>query len=191
MALKTIRNLDIYVPNFDLMLLEKINTMTPDQRELIPPDLKFKIFKKKEASIEQMNFVEKMYLLSVCFKQSIIVATLDEDAGISVKDFNLALSAQKGKVKNVELLNNMQIPSLFVQSDKQLMQAWQYMSYTQTSEIYNLIKAANPTGLTKKELTFTELPLNMPIRAIEVIFAQRCHNYIKPAILISEVLEKQ
>lgn len=148
---KNIRNLDIYVPNFDIMLLDRINIMTPDQRELIPPELKFKIFKKKEASVAQMNFTEKMYLLSVCFKQTIVISTFNEDTGIGVKDFNLALQAYKGKVKNKELLENMQLPALFVQSDKELMKAWQYMNHVQCSEIYELVKGSHPREMSKKE----------------------------------------
>lgn len=161
MAEKTLRNLDIYVPNFDNMLLQRLNTMNPDQRELMPAELKFKIFKKKEASIETMNFVEKMYLLSVCFKQSIIISTMDEEAGISAKDFKSAIEAQKGNLNNSELLNNMQIPALFVQSDKELMRAWQYMNHVQCSDIYNLVKGAHPREISKRETKYKTYQRNL------------------------------
>lgn len=158
---KTLRNLDIYVPNFDDMLLRRLNSSTPEQRELIPAELKFKIFKKKDASVDQMNFTEKMYLLSVCFKQSIIISTLDEDAGISAKEFKNAIETQKGNINNRELLNNMQIPALFVQSDKELMRAWQYMNYVQCSEIYELIKAAHPREASKRETKYKTYQRNL------------------------------
>lgn len=154
MSEKTIRNLDIYVPNFDDMLLERLERATPEQLELMPSTLRFKVFKKGKASIDFMNFNEKLYILSVCFKQSIIIATLDENHGVSGKDFNKALAAQKGKVNNKELLENMQIPALFVQCDKELMRAWQYISYVQCSEIYTLIKGAHPREKSKREIKY-------------------------------------
>lgn len=154
MSERTIRNLDIYVPNFDDMLLEKLERATPDQIEVMPSTLRFKVFKKGKASIDKMNFFEKLYILSVCFKQNVVIATMDEDAGISGKDFNKALQAQKGKLNNKELLENMQIPALFVQSDKELMRSWLYMNYVQCSEIYTLIKGAHPREKSKRELKY-------------------------------------
>lgn len=154
MSGRTIRNLDIYTPNFDYVLLEKIESLTPDQIELIPSELKFKIFKKKKASVERMNFTEKLYLLSVCFKQQVIIATCDEDTGIGIKDFKKTLDAQKGKVKNGELLNDYLVPSLFVQSDKELMKAWQYMNHVQCTDIFNLVKSAHPREESKREAKY-------------------------------------
>src|ERR1700761_2503647 len=148
---QTIRNLDIYVPNFDYMLLERLDRATPEQIELIPGTLKFKIFKNGKTSIDKMNFNEKLYILSVCFKQTIIIATLDEETGVSAKNFKKAIDAQKGKVNNSELLDDMKIPALFVQSDKELMRAWQYMNYVQCSEVYNLVKMAHPREASKRE----------------------------------------
>lgn len=161
MPLKTLRNLDIYAPNFDYMLLQKINNMTPDQRELIPPELKFKIFKKKEASVDNMNFTEKMYLLSVCFKQTVIIATMDEDANISAKEFKNVIEAQKGNLKNVDILEAMHVKGLFVQSDKELMRAWQYMNHLQGTDIYDLIKGAHPREASKRELKFKNYQRNI------------------------------
>lgn len=151
MSEKTIRNLDIYVPNFDYMLLERLDRATPEQLEIMPSTLRFKVFKKGKASIDFMTFNEKLYILSVCFKQTIVIATLDETTGISGKDFNKVLQAQKGKLNNKELLDNMQIPAVFVQSDKELMRAWQYMNYVQCSDVYNLVKGAHPREISKRE----------------------------------------
>lgn len=151
---RTIRNLDIYVPNFDYVLLDKIESMTPDQIDLIPSELKFKIFKKKKASVETMNFTEKLYLLSICFKQQVIIATFDEQVGIGARDFKKTIEAQKGKVKNGELLDDFKIPALFVQSDKELMRAWQYMNHVQCSEIFNLVKSAHPREMSKRETKY-------------------------------------
>ena len=154
MANKTLRNLDIYVPEFDYQLLCKIDNMTPEQKEQLPTELAFKIFKLGTASVEKLTFTEKMYILSVCFKQDIIIVTQDSETGIGPKDFRDAVSAQRGKIKNGELLKNMQIPTLFVQGDKELMRALLYMNHIQCSEIFNIIRSANPRNKSKRELKF-------------------------------------
>lgn len=154
MPSKTLRNLDVYVPHFDLILLELLNNMTAEQQELVPAELKFKIFKKKEASVEKMNVIEKMYLLSVCFKRAIVFSTFDPEKGISAKEFKSAIDAQRGNLNNSELLEQMKIPGLFVHSDKELMRSWQYMNHIQCSDIYELVKGAHPREMTKRETKY-------------------------------------
>lgn len=151
MGLKTLRNLDIYVPNFDFHINELLKTITPSQMEMIPPELKIKMFKKNNAVIDKLNFTEKLYLLSVCFKQTVIIATQASEGGIDAKSFNSAINAQKGKIKNSQLLADMKIPGIFVQGDRELMRALNYMNQAQCSEIYDLVREANPKNISKRE----------------------------------------
>ncbi len=161
MSENTLRNLDIYVPNFDHTLVQKLENMQPEERELIPNQLKFKIFKNGKASVEKMNFTEKMYLLSVCFKETIIIATMAEDGGLGVNEFKKVFDAQKGKIKNSELLEDDNIKTLFVQSDKELMRAWQYLNHVKCSEIFNLVKGSHPNNISKKEAKFNAYNRNL------------------------------
>jgi hypothetical protein len=151
-----IRNLDIYVPNFDDHIYGLLNKITPEQSELIPSELKFKIFKNGIYVIDKLNFTEKMYLLSVCFKHKIIIATEAPDGGVSAKEFKAAIQAQAGRLKNSELLDEMGVHSLFVQGDKELMQAMQYMAHVKCSDINNLIQAAHPKKVSKRETKYKE-----------------------------------
>lgn len=153
-----IRSLDIYVPNFDDHIYGLLHKITPEQSELIPSELKFKIFKNGEYVIDKLNFTEKMYLLSVCFKQKVIIATEAEEGGVSAKEFKTAIQAQTGKggVKNSQLLEEMNVHSLFVQGDKELMRALQYMAHTKCTDIYNLVQGAHPKKLTKRETKYKE-----------------------------------
>lgn len=161
MSEKTLRNLDIYNPNFDYSIVERIEAMTPEEIERMPLQLKFKVFKGGKASVDKMNFNEKLFLLSVCFNETIIISTLAKNGGVTINTFQQAIDAQDGSLNNAELLNNMQIPTLFVQSDKELMRAWQYMNHVQCSEIYNLIRSANPKENSKREIKYREYQKNL------------------------------
>jgi hypothetical protein len=155
MAARNIRNLDLYVPNFDHHLLRLLETMSPQQKELVPSELIFKMFKNGLAVVDKLNFIEKMYLLSVCFKQTIFVGTMAEN-GLSAKDFKNAIEAQKGNIRNSDLLDDMKLPVAFIQGDKELIRAMSYMNHTQCSDIYNLVRGAHPKNISKRESKFRE-----------------------------------
>ena len=156
MGVKNLRNLDIYVPNFDHHLNMMLDKITPEQKEAMPSELAFKVFKNGVGVVDKLNFTEKMFMLSTCFKQTIIIMTEAEDSGVGVKEFRDAVKAQQGKIKNGELLDELKIPTVYIQADKELMRSLLYINHVQCSEIYNLIRAAHPKEFSKKEMKFRE-----------------------------------
>lgn len=152
-----VKKIDIYNEQFNYFFVNKLNSITPEQKNLIPKDLLFKIFRTgNEGSAEKLSFNEKMWILSVAFKHNITIMVDDAKNGIGMRDFGKASQANKGKIKNNELLEDMRINSSFVIADKELMAASLYMNHVSTSSIYSLIKEIIPNVNHKKNQQFTK-----------------------------------
>jgi hypothetical protein len=153
---KTLYNTDIYNENFDHYLQIKLENISPQQKELLPDSLNYKIFKYGKTVVSDLSFTEKIYILSVCFRQSVAIVIQDEEAGIGPSEFQMASKAQSAKATNGELLDQLDRQSAFVLADKDLIRSLLYMNHVQCTDIYNLIKIANPRDKTKRELQNTE-----------------------------------
>jgi hypothetical protein len=135
-----IRSADIYNENFNVYFVEKLNNMSPVQRNKLPLGLAFKIFQQgTKASSARLNFNERMWILAVVFGHKITLS-IDDDGGIDGKDLKAARKAQKGQMLNGELLEQMKLKSAFVLSDRDLMRSLMYMNHVCSTPIYTLIR---------------------------------------------------
>ena len=152
---KLIKAIDIYNPEFNFYFTEKLNMMTPEQRNLLPIELSNKIFKKKNvASAGALAFNEIIYILSVVFKQNITIVVQDDKHGLSTKDFKASVEAQKGNITNGELLEKMQMKSAFILSDKQLMQSLLYMNQVNCGPLFTLLKEIISNNTHKRDKNY-------------------------------------
>lgn len=140
-----IKSVDIYNENFDHFFIRKLNSMTDEQRNKLPKELSYKIFRNGfEGSAERLKFQEKMYILSVAFGHKVTIMVDDEKEGVNMREFSKAQKASIGKVKNGELLEDMRVHAGFVIADKELMAASLYMNHASCSNIYSLVKELIP-----------------------------------------------
>lgn len=150
-----LRKVDLYTPNFDIHIKKLLSNPTPEQMEGMPTRLSFKISKAKEDWLDKLNFEEKMWMLSVLCKHDVIIITQGED-GIGPKDFKAAIQAQKGTIKNVELLENGQVPALFIQGDPELMKALRYMNYVYCNDLFAMLNEIHPSKRSKRGEKFNK-----------------------------------
>lgn len=145
---KKISAADLYNENFNYYFTMKLNAITADQRALLPQELSYKIFKRgTEASAGLLNMNEKMWILSLVFKQNITIIVDDPADGLDVKEGMASLKAQRGKMGNGKLLEYLQIKSAFVLGDKELMSSVLYMAHVCCSSIYQLAKKHIPNNI--------------------------------------------
>lgn len=138
---KQVKQIDLYNPQFDHYFIDKLNNITPEERALLPERLSFKIYKFGiEGSSERLTFQEKMWILSVVFKQSVTIMVEDRKNGIGMREYGKARAANRGKINNGELLDEMQVHSAFVIGDRELMAASLYMDHVCCSNIFSLVK---------------------------------------------------
>lgn len=135
-----IRDADIYNENFNHYFVDRLNNMSPYQRNLMPKELSFKIFQRGNvASTAKLNFNERTWILSNIFEYSISIVISEID-GIGIKDFKNAIRAQNGEIVNSELLGPLHTNAAFILSDKDLNRSLLYMNHVCTSPIYSLVK---------------------------------------------------
>lgn len=153
---KTLNSMDIYSPEFDHFLELKLENITPTQIELLEHAVQHKITKYKSKSIQYMTLAEKMHICSIAFSMPVVLSVMDEEKGISEKEFKNVVKAKTSKLKNSEALAKLEGNSIFVLSDRQVMDSLLYMNYMQTTDIYNLIRMNNPRVKGKRELEYNK-----------------------------------
>lgn len=153
-TIKSLHSEDIYDPNFDHYLELKIESIRPDQIALLANSVQHKIVKHGSRSVGYMSLTEKMHILSIAFNAPVFIVVGDYLNGIPTDTINSAEKAQRGKIKNYELLKRLEDNSFFVLGDKQVASSLAYINHAQTSDIYNLIKINNPREKSNKQLRF-------------------------------------
>jgi hypothetical protein len=154
---KSISKAELYNENFNHYFTEKLISMTPEHKLLLPNDLDFKIFKMgPAASAEKLNLNEKLWILEVVFGLDVVISVFDPENGLTAKDFEKATKAQKGKVSNGELLETLKIKSGFFLGGRELMASLLYMAHVSTTGIYALVKRTIKSANHKKNERFVE-----------------------------------
>lgn len=152
--IKSINSEEVYSPNFDHYVELKIENINDDQLGLLEDSVQHKILRYKSKSVGYMSLAEKMHVLSIGFSTAVYIVVSDHLNGIDANVFEASAKAQKGKIKNYELLKKLEDNSIFVLGDKQVATSLMYMNHAQASDIYNLLKINNPREKTNKELRF-------------------------------------
>lgn len=148
---KKIAAADVYSENFNHYFTEKLNSLTEEQKHRLPNDIIFKVFKYgTAATAEQLNFVEKMWMLETVFNCSINIIVEDIEAGLDIAHFKDALKAQRGRIENTQLLDELKIRAAFFLGGKELMASILYLENLCNSGIYRLSKSHIPNADHKK-----------------------------------------
>lgn len=132
---------DIPIFNLDYVFNKAYAEASDEQRKSIPIDLQHKIaFKKKDPSFK-LKYYEKVKILTMNLGyQYFNILYNPKEEGINDKIFYNLVKASKGKIKNYEMLSQMDSDNMFVLSDAQIAKALTYASHIQCGNIHNLIK---------------------------------------------------
>lgn len=142
---------DFYSENFENYFRERMDTISPTQKNLLPNDLKTKIFANKDKLSKLLSFKEKVYILSVCFDAGVKIYVYDHDKEFREKEYDSIDKTQSKKMTNTELLHEDRIKAGFVMADFNLHQVMNYMNRVYTTAIYTLLHKIDVFKRTRQE----------------------------------------
>lgn len=153
---QNINRFDIYNENFEGVFNDMLINITQPQLSVLPNDMKFKILKNKKHPASSFNFIEKVYILSTAFDKNITISIEDINDGVSKVEFRNAVLAQKGKLKNSELLKYPKTMASFILADKDLFSSMMYLNHVYTTEIYQLVRKINVAQRSKRDKLYNQ-----------------------------------
>jgi hypothetical protein len=155
-GIKTFHKADIYCPNFDHYLQLKLENITEYQIANLEMSVQRKITRHRSDAINYLSLTEKMHILSVGFGDNVLIVVQNNEEGITPKVFSDTVKAAAGHLNNSVLLDKVISKGIFVQGDRQVMDALIYLNHIETSDIYNLFKLNHPKRKGSREKKFDE-----------------------------------
>lgn len=139
---------DVICENFDLFFENKSLDLSERQKEEIPRELLFKMFRRggqfKSKSTSKLSFITKLYILWRVLKKRWFIVIEDADNGLSVDQFVRLKEMQEDEMPDSHSAETLLTPGTFVLADKELTNAFSYLNHLSTSNAYNyLIKTKN------------------------------------------------
>lgn len=140
---------DVINENFDHFFHRLSALMTEKQREVLPKDLYFKLFKRGGAynteSTNKLPFLAKCFILMKSFKKRVLIMIEDDKEGMTEEEYfnykKLLSKRQYTTYGAEDLVEN----SVFVLGNKELFDTYSKLNDLSCSPAYNfLIKAKNP-----------------------------------------------
>src|SRR6266496_3165569 len=146
---------ELICENFDLFFENNISDLSERQKEEIPRELLFKMFRRggqfKAKSTSKLSFISKLYVLWRVIKKRWFIVVEDEENGMSVDQFVRFKEMQEDEIPDSHSADMLLTPGTFVLADKDLSNAFSYLNHLSTSSAYNyLIKTKNDL-LVKKD----------------------------------------
>lgn len=146
MAQKTL--LDLSCENFDLFFAREVEFLTPEQKEVLPKDLSFRLFRRggvwDSKSTSRLSFLAKAFVLVKALRKRIVVIVEDQQKGIGLDQYKEIRQNIKRRDYSVNAAEQAADTFDFYLGDKELMNAMQYLNYLHTGAAYNyLLKGKN------------------------------------------------
>jgi len=142
---------DLLAENWDLYFDKQLCSITPQAKEALPNDVKFKLFRKGGAvnsnSTSKLSFLAKIYVLWKALRKNIfIVVEGNDENGLTVEDFVNLKQAIKVRDYGVDRNNDYVVPqATFVVGNKELMESLAYLNNLSNSPAYRyLMRGKNP-----------------------------------------------
>jgi hypothetical protein len=147
---------DIECENFDLYFASIVPLLTPQQKERLPRDITFKLFRKggdfNTTSSSKLGFIAKLVILWKCLRKRVWVVVEDEENGLSVEQFLELREAEKKKDYSIERASGFIGSATFITASKELGNTFAYLNLLSTGPAYNyLMKGKNKIPNKTKE----------------------------------------
>lgn len=147
---------DLDCENFDYYFASIVPTLTPLQKEKLPRDITFKLFRKggdfNTTSSSKLGFIAKLVILWKCLRKRIWIVVEDEENGLSVDQFLELREAEKKKDYSIERASGFIASATFITANKELGDTFAYLNLLSTSPAYNyLMKGKNKIPNKTKE----------------------------------------
>lgn len=133
---------DIDSENFSLYFSSLVPDITPTQREALPKEIRFSLFKGdtfNNRNTNKLNFITKLFILWKACKKRWWIVVEDENSGLSEEQFFKLKEAVKknehGFDKSQELLSE----GIFVTGSKELCDTFSYLNLASSSPAYKYL----------------------------------------------------
>jgi len=149
---------ELICENFDLFFENNTSDLSERQKEEIPRELLFKMFRRggqyKAKSTSKLSFISKLYVLWRVIKKRWFIVVEDYENGMSIEEFVRLKEKQEDEMPESHSANTLLTSGTFVLADKDLSNAFSYLNHLSTSSAYNyLIKTKNEFLVNKKNGT--------------------------------------
>jgi DNA-binding MarR family transcriptional regulator len=134
--------------NFNFYFHKLTALMTEAQREALPRDLYFKLFKRGGAydttSSNKLTFLAKLFILIKALRKRVIIMVEDDNEGMDEEEyFQYKALLSKRKIPT-EVISNLVEDAVFVLGNKELFSTYSALNQASCGPAYNyMIKAKN------------------------------------------------
>lgn len=142
---------DVVCENFEYFFHKLSATMTEKQKEILPKDLYFKLFKSggkhDTKDTTKISFLAKLYILIKSFKKRVIILVEDDVEGMDEEQYfkyKKLLSKRQFSISGAaDLIED----ATFILANKEIMDTYSAMNDLSCSKAYNyLIRSKNPVS---------------------------------------------
>ena len=132
---------DISNENFDFFFHKLAATMTEEQKNILPKDLYFKLFKRggdfDAKSTAKMSFLSKLFVLMKSLKKKCIIMIEDEKEGMTVEEFFKYKDLLKNRQFTISGADELIEDAIFVLGNNELVDTYSALNELSTSNAYN------------------------------------------------------
>lgn len=141
---------DISNENFDHFFHKLSAVMTEPQREILPKDLYFKLFKRggeyNTKDTTKLLFLAKAYILIKSLKKRMVIMFEDEKEGMDEEQYFKYKKLLSKRKFSISAASDLVEDAVFVLGNKELMDTYSSLNDLSVSPAYNyLIKGKNPS----------------------------------------------
>lgn len=147
---------DLISENFNFFFHKLTATMTDQQKDVLPKDLYFKLFKTggkhNTKDTTKLSFLAKLYILIKSFKKRVIIIVEDDKEGMDEEQYFKYKKQLHKRQYTVSGASDLIEDATFVLGNKELIDTYSALNGLSTSGAYNyLIKSKNAVTLKPDE----------------------------------------
>lgn len=154
---------DIESENLDLYFASIVPTLTGPQKEKLPRDVSFKLFRKggeyNTTSSSKLGFIARLVILWKCLRKRIFIVVEDDETGLSLEDYVKLRDAIKKQDVSTERASGWIASGTFITGSKELCDTFSYLNLLSASPAYNYLlrsknKIPNKTAEWKTQMAY-------------------------------------
>lgn len=140
---------DVSNENFNFFFHKLSALMTEAQREALPKDLYFKLFKRGGAydttSTNKLSFLAKCYILIKALRKRLVIMIEDDKEGMDEQEYFEYKKLLAKRQYTVSGASDLIEDSVFVLANKELFETFSHLNELSCGKAYNyLVKSKNP-----------------------------------------------